>query len=158
MIAAGRRSKWCVTRLAIFSSSIFPVLNVSTRTLTGRATPIAYATCTSHRSANPAVTTFFATQRAAYEAERSTFVGSLPEKAPPPWRAMPPYVSTMILRPVRPADDEPTGGVDMSDRILDAQVGRDYGHDHRFEDLRAELLDPNVRVVLGRDDDIGDAL
>ena len=29
--------------------------------------------------------------------------GSLPEKAPPPWRPMPPYVSTMILRPVSPA-------------------------------------------------------
>jgi hypothetical protein len=33
---------------------------------------------------------------------RSTFVGSLPENAPPPWGAAPPYVSTMILRPVRP--------------------------------------------------------
>src|SRR3970282_183678 len=29
-------------------------------------------------------------------------VGSLPEKAPPPCGAYPPYVSTMILRPVRP--------------------------------------------------------
>src|SRR6478752_348769 len=37
-----------------------------------------------------------------YAAERSTLVGSLPENAPPPWGAMPPYVSTMILRPVRP--------------------------------------------------------
>src|SRR5205085_275255 len=37
-----------------------------------------------------------------YAAERSTFDGSLPEKAPPPWRPRPPYVSTMILRPVRP--------------------------------------------------------
>src|SRR3954470_14278387 len=46
---------------------------------------------------------FFATHRAAYAAERSTFDGSLPLNAPPPWRAMPPYVSTMILRPVRPA-------------------------------------------------------
>ena len=62
-----------------------------------------YAISSSNRSARPAATTFLATQRAAYAAERSTFVGSLPEKAPPPWRAMPPYVSTMILRPVRPA-------------------------------------------------------
>ena len=46
---------------------------------------------------------FLATHRAAYAAERSTFDGSLPANAPPPWRAMPPYVSTMILRPVRPA-------------------------------------------------------
>src|SRR5438105_11383457 len=28
--------------------------------------------------------------------------GSFPEKAPPPWCPMPPYVSTMILRPVTP--------------------------------------------------------
>ena len=46
---------------------------------------------------------FLATQRAAYEAERSTFEGSLPLNAPPPCRPMPPYVSTMILRPVSPA-------------------------------------------------------
>ena len=38
----------------------------------------------------PAATTFLATQRMAYAPERSTFDGSLPEKAPPPWRAMPP--------------------------------------------------------------------
>ena len=34
--------------------------------------------------AKPAATTFLATQRAAYAAERSTLLGSLPEKAPPP--------------------------------------------------------------------------
>jgi anti-sigma factor RsiW len=33
---------------------------------------------------------FFAMWRAMYEAERSTFVGSLPEKAPPPWLPTPP--------------------------------------------------------------------
>ena len=38
----------------------------------------------------PAATTFFATQRAAYAAERSTFVGSLPENAPPPCGQAPP--------------------------------------------------------------------
>ena len=38
----------------------------------------------------PAATTFFATQRIAYAAERSTLDGSLPEKAPPPCLAMPP--------------------------------------------------------------------
>ncbi len=70
--------------------SISEVPNVSTITDTGRATPIAYATCTSHRLAMPAATTFLATWRTAYAAERSTFVGSLPLNAPPPWRAMPP--------------------------------------------------------------------
>src|SRR6266542_6613171 len=78
------------------------VSNARTATDTGCATPIAYATFTSQRSASPAATTFFATYRAAYAAERSTLVGSFPEKAPPPCRAAPPYVSTMILRPVRP--------------------------------------------------------
>src|ERR1019366_3399881 len=47
-------------------------------------------------------TTFLATYRAAYAAERSTFDGSFPLNAPPPWRAIPPYVSTLILRPVNP--------------------------------------------------------
>ena len=41
------------------------VPNVSTSTLTGCATPIAYATCSSQRRASPAATTFLATQRAA---------------------------------------------------------------------------------------------
>ncbi len=37
-----------------------------------------------------------------YAADRSTLLGSLPEKAPPPWGAAAPYVSTMIFRPVSP--------------------------------------------------------
>jgi len=57
---------------------------------TGFATPIAYASWISTLSARPAATIFFAAYLAAYVAERSTFVGSLPEKAPPPWRAYPP--------------------------------------------------------------------
>lgn len=36
----------------------------------------------------PAATIFFAMWRAAYAAERSTLVGSLPEKAPPPVRGI----------------------------------------------------------------------
>lgn len=53
----------------------------------------------------PAFTRDFATQRAAYAAERSTLEGSFPEKAPPPWAPQPPYVSTMIFWPVSPASD-----------------------------------------------------
>ena len=74
-------------------SSVCPsvaVPNVSTYRPTGFARPMAYATCTSTRSARPAATIFLATQRIAYAPERSTFEGSLPENAPPPWRAMPP--------------------------------------------------------------------
>ncbi len=72
------------------SSFIFPVPNVFTFMLTGSATPIAYASCTSHFSASPAATIFFAMYRAAYAALRSTFVGSFPENAPPPCRPIPP--------------------------------------------------------------------
>lgn len=45
--------------------------------------------------------------------------GSLPENAPPPWAPRPPYVSTMIFRPVRPlvavrsADNELPVGLSM---------------------------------------------
>ena len=63
---------------------------------------MAYESWTSHFFANRAATIFFAIYRAIYAAERSTFVQSFPEKAPPPCLAYPPYVSTIILRPVRP--------------------------------------------------------
>ena len=60
-------------------------------------------TCTRTLLQSPALTSDFATQRAAYAADRSTFEKSLPENAPPPCAPQPPYVSTMILRPVNPA-------------------------------------------------------
>ena len=47
-------------------------------------------------------TTFLAIYLAAYAADLSTFVGSFPEKAPPPCGAAPPYVSTIIFLPVNP--------------------------------------------------------
>jgi acyl-CoA dehydrogenase len=43
-----------------------------------------YATCTNTSSATPAATKFLAIWRVAYAALRSTLLGSLPEKAPPP--------------------------------------------------------------------------
>ena len=46
---------------------------------TGSATPIRIGPTGSQRRASPAATIFFATQRAAYAAERSTLVGSMPE-------------------------------------------------------------------------------
>ena len=45
---------------------------------------------------------FFAMCLVAYAADLSTLLGSLPENAPPPCAPLPPYVSTMILRPVSP--------------------------------------------------------
>ena len=47
------------------ASAILPVPKVSTISETGLATPMAYAICTSQRSARPAATTFLATWRAA---------------------------------------------------------------------------------------------
>ena len=84
MIAAGLKSKFFSTNRAISSSANLPVPNVSTKMDTGFATPIAYASCISHLSARPAATTFLAAYLAAYVADLSTFVGSLPENAPPP--------------------------------------------------------------------------
>ena len=65
MIAAGRRSKTCEMADWIFSGSTFSVPKVSTNSPTGAALPIAYATCTSMRSARPAAIAFLATQRMA---------------------------------------------------------------------------------------------
>ena len=62
-----------------------------------------FFTCTRHRLQRPAFTKDLATHLAAYAADLSTFVKSLPENAPPPCAPQPPYVSTMIFRPVRPA-------------------------------------------------------
>ena len=84
IIAAGLKSKLERTNSEISSSEILPVPNVSTKIETGSATPIAYANSISHLSANPDATMFLATYLEAYAAERSTFVGSFPENAPPP--------------------------------------------------------------------------
>ena len=53
--------------------------------------------------AKPLATTCFAAHLDAYAADRSTLLGSLPLKAPPPCLPIPPYVSTIIFLPVRPA-------------------------------------------------------
>merc|ERR1711998_617665 len=69
----------------------------------GLATPMAYESWTRARLHRPLLTTDLAICLQMYAADRSTLVGSLPEKAPPPCAPQPPYVSMMILRPVRPA-------------------------------------------------------
>jgi hypothetical protein len=65
MIPFGVKSKTWATAFMIAVSGTVLVPKVSTATETGFATPIAYATCTSHRRASLAATMFFATQRAA---------------------------------------------------------------------------------------------
>merc|ERR1719275_579954 len=104
-MAPGRQSKLILMMLVMSSAVSEPcsVPYVSTKRERGFATPMAYESCTSARLQRPLFTTDFAICRQAYAAERSTFVGSLPEKAPPPCAPQPPYVSMMILRPVRPA-------------------------------------------------------
>merc|ERR1712070_994407 len=76
---------------------------VATNKDKGLGTPMAYESWTRARLHRPLLTTDLAICLQMYAAERSTFVGSLPEKAPPPCAPQPPYVSMMILRPVRPA-------------------------------------------------------
>merc|ERR1719375_3005000 len=104
-MAPGRQSKLIFTIFVIASGVKLPVSvpYVSTKSESGLATPIAYESCTSARLERPLFTTDLAICRQMYAAERSTFVGSLPENAPPPCAPHPPYVSMMILRPVRPA-------------------------------------------------------
>ena len=68
----------------------------------GFETPIAYANCIKHFSEAPEATMFFAKYLETYAADLSTLVGSLPENAPPPCGAAPPYVSTIIFLPVSP--------------------------------------------------------
>merc|ERR1719460_200732 len=103
--APGRASKLSLTMLVMVSGvrPAFSVPYVSTKSESGLATPMAYESCTRARLHRPDLTMDLAIQRHAYAAERSTLVGSLPEKAPPPCAPQPPYVSMMILRPVRPA-------------------------------------------------------
>lgn len=61
MSAFGRMSNFSATYFASLASSSLPVPKVSTYTPTGRATPMAYAICTSARRASPEATMFFAT-------------------------------------------------------------------------------------------------
>merc|ERR1719469_1387820 len=88
--APGRASKLIFTMLVIACALRSPF-------------SVPYDSCTHARLHRPDLTTDLAIQRHAYAAERSTLVGSLPEKAPPPCAPQPPYVSIMTLRPVRPA-------------------------------------------------------
>lgn len=80
----------------------FSVPNVSISSIVGLLAPMKKARDTSTFLASFCATIFFAKNLAAYAADLSTFVGSFPEKAPPPTLAYPPYVSTIIFRPVTP--------------------------------------------------------
>merc|ERR1712139_477031 len=85
-IAPGRQSNSIlmifVTSTAVNAPCSVPY--VSTNSERGFATPIAYDNCTKARLHKPLFTTDLAICRHMYAADRSTLVGSLPEKAPPP--------------------------------------------------------------------------
>jgi hypothetical protein len=99
----GLRSKLDLM-ISTSSSDVFSeVPYVSTKMESGSATPMAYESWTSARRASLALTKDLAIHRATYAADLSTLEKSFPEKAPPPCAPQPPYVSTMIFRPVRPA-------------------------------------------------------
>ena len=102
IIPFGVKSNLFLIFSSISSSGIAFVPKVSTNIDIGCSTPIAYATWSSHFLAYPFATIFLAIWRNIYAALLSTFVASFPENAPPPWRAYPPYVSTIIFLPVNP--------------------------------------------------------
>ncbi len=90
MIIPGRRSKLFLT---ISSNSLFVFADVpyaKTAIDNGSATAILYDTWTRQRRQSFALTNDLATHRAAYAPDRSTFDGSLPLNAPPPWAPHPP--------------------------------------------------------------------
>ena len=58
----------------------------------------------------------------------------------------------------RTAGDEPPGRVDVHDRVRPAQLRGDRREDDRLDDLGAQALGPDVRIVLGGDDDGPDPL
>ena len=91
----------------------------------------------------------------------------LPENAPPPWRAAPPYVSTMIFLPVRPVSPmgPPTTnlpvGLTRTKSLLEAalvvEVARKDGMEHVLDQIGLDqrlLVQPVA--VLGGDEDTDD--
>ena len=73
-----------------FPQALYSFQKQSTFTDVGLSCLLRMLIWTSHLSASPAATTFFATHLAAYAPERSTLDGSLPEKQPPPCLPTPP--------------------------------------------------------------------
>ena len=63
----------------------------------------------------------------------------------------------MIFRPVRPesplrtADDEPAGGVDVDLGLIVQQLGRDDGLDDQLDHILPDLVQGRLRPVLGGD-------
>ena len=53
--------------------------------------------------------------------------------------------------PLRTADDEPAGGIDVVDGVFVQQVSRNHRFDYVFQDVPAQLFHGNFRSMLGGD-------
>ena len=111
----------------------FAVPKVSIARKIGILCPIAYATRTSTRSASFVATMFFAIYLHPYAALRSTLVGSLPLKHPPPW-----------LREcaVRVHDNFPAGHTGIRRWTADIPYARTV-HDNRLRYI--QMIDSRYR-------------
>jgi len=120
----GCNTKFLLTILNISLSvkPSFAVPYVSTYTDSGSFNPIDYDICTRALLHNFACTKDFATHLAAYAADLSTLLGSFPLNAPPPWAPQPPYVSTIILRPVSPASASGPPVTNLPDGFMKNEV------------------------------------
>ena len=91
MISRGRETERLADELSIFAGSILRgAEGVDDDRDAGRRRRSRRRSAPRRDRRAPPATRFFAMWRAMYEADRSTLVGSLPEKAPPPWCAAPP--------------------------------------------------------------------
>src|SRR6266576_3647530 len=141
MIAPGRKSKCSSMSLRIVSSETLLVPNVSTLSEIGCAPPITYASCSSNRSASPALTMFFAMYRAA----------SVPRVAAV--RVDDDLASGEPGVAHRPADGERAGPVHQVLGLRVEPRAADGGPDDLLADLVAEALVIDARVMLRGDDD-----
>src|SRR6266550_4055705 len=135
---SGVRSNTSRTASSMASSGTTPVRNVSIITDTGCATPMAYATCASHREASCAATTIFAAEGPAAVTRHAT-VGVHDDLA-----------AGQAGVALRAPDHETTGRVDEDIRIgdLEARV-REHRPDHERDHTLAQLHVVDLVRVLG---------
>ena len=161
MSAAGRMSNTSRAICSSFSSAISPVPNVSTITDIGCATPIAYATCASHRFAIPAATMLFAICRTAYAGravdlcrvlarERAaTVAGHAAVGVDDDLAAGEPAVG------VRTAELEDAGRVDEDLEVVVGELRRQRRPDDVLDERGPDLtVDADAGIVLRGDDHV----
>ena len=159
MIDAGRRSKWRSMSAWMSASSILPVPNDSTREADRPGDPDAVgdldleAVGEARRDdvlGDPAggVCGGAVDLRRILAREGATAVASHPAV-----RVDDDLAAGQAGIAHRPAGDEPSGRVHVHDRVRVAQLARDRRQDDRLDDVGAQPLGADVRIVLGRHDD-----